>query len=147
MVELIRADKNGLLSKDINQLKRDLQDYYLREKLAKGCVSKQINLQARFPVNLPPSKLQKALSATGNPRKDRRLNILNGKIEGRFTKDESLPELRQIAGIIDGCHQNNRTNMAEAKIKIILQPDTHLESSDINRVIKRINHFVFLVFK
>jgi hypothetical protein len=40
LVELIRADKNGLLSKDINQLKRDLQDYYLREKLAKGCVSK-----------------------------------------------------------------------------------------------------------
>ena len=37
--------------------------------------------------------------------------------------------------------------MAETKIKIILQPDTHLENSDINRVIKRINHFVFLVFK
>jgi hypothetical protein len=44
-VELLRADKNGLLTKDINQLKRDLQDFYLREKLAKGCVSKQINLQ------------------------------------------------------------------------------------------------------
>lgn len=37
--------------------------------------------------------------------------------------------------------------MAEAKIKINLKPYTHLENSDINRVIKRINHFVFLVFK
>jgi hypothetical protein len=40
LIELIKADKNGLLSKDINQLKRDLQDYYLRERLSKGCVTK-----------------------------------------------------------------------------------------------------------
>jgi hypothetical protein len=48
------------------------------------------------------------------------MNIINGKIDSRFQKDDSYPELRQIAGIIDGCHQNNRANMAEAKIKILL---------------------------
>lgn len=37
--------------------------------------------------------------------------------------------------------------MAETKIKVLLQPYTHLENSEINRVIKHINHFVFLVFK
>jgi hypothetical protein len=37
--------------------------------------------------------------------------------------------------------------MADTKIKVLLQPYTHLENSEINRVIKHINHFVFLVFK
>jgi hypothetical protein len=37
---MIKADKYGLLTNDVSQLKKDLQEYYLLEKLAKGCVSK-----------------------------------------------------------------------------------------------------------
>jgi len=62
-------------------------------------------------------------------------------------REESFSELKQLSGIIDGCHQNNHANMADTKIKVLLQPYTHLENSEINRVIKHINHFVFLVFK
>lgn len=47
--EMVKADRQGLLTNDLNQLKKDLQEYYLKEKLAKGCVSKQINLQTRYP--------------------------------------------------------------------------------------------------
>ncbi len=37
--------------------------------------------------------------------------------------------------------------MADTKIKVVLQPYNHLDSTEINKVIKRINQFVFLVFK
>lgn len=37
--------------------------------------------------------------------------------------------------------------MAETKIKVLLQPYHHLDTTEINKVIKRINQFVFLVFK
>jgi hypothetical protein len=61
--------------------------------------------------------------------------------------EDSTTEIKLVSGIIDGCHQNNHANMALTKIKVNLEPLTHLENSDINKVIKRINHFVFLVFK
>jgi hypothetical protein len=48
LVDMIKADKFGLLTNDVNQLKKDLQEYYLLEKLAKGCISKQMPLQSRY---------------------------------------------------------------------------------------------------
>jgi hypothetical protein len=56
LLEMIKADRYGLLTNDISQLKKDLQEYYLQEKLARGCVSKQMNLQVRYPINMSPNK-------------------------------------------------------------------------------------------
>jgi hypothetical protein len=57
LLEMVKADKFGLLTNDIAQLKKDLQEYYLREKLGTGCcISKQMNLYSRYPANLSPSK-------------------------------------------------------------------------------------------
>lgn len=54
---MVKADKFGLLTNDIAQLKKDLQEYYLREKLGGGCcISKQMNLYSRYPAHLSPSK-------------------------------------------------------------------------------------------
>ena len=141
--EMVKADKFGLLTNDISKLKRELQDYYLREKLGNGCISKQMNLQTRYPVNMTPTKLIKPIAlATSNQKYEKKVALIN-KLK---PKDESYSEQR-LNGIVDGCFQNNHANMAETKIKIILLPYTHLENSDINRVIRKINHFVVLVFK
>ncbi len=138
LVDMIRADRHGLVTNDVNQLKKDLQEYYLLEKLAKGCISKQMPLQVRY--QMPNTvKIQKSLTATGNVRKERKPMTFMNPVPTKLQKDDSFSELNQISGIIDGCHQNNHANMAETKIKIILHPYNHLENSEINRVIKHIN--------
>lgn len=114
-----------------------------------------MNLYSRYPANLSPSKAstepptsvtpdmayRQVLSTSGTKKK--RNPQLITKLS---SKDESSAELR-VNGIVDGCYQNNHSNLPQAKIKILLAPYTHLENAEINRVIRRINHFVILVFK
>ena len=115
-----------------------------------------MNLYSRYPANLSPSKpsteppasvtpdlaYRQVLSTSGTKKKRNPQLIMKLST----TKDESSAELR-VNGIVDGCYQNNHSNLPQSKIKILLAPYTHLENAEINRVIRRINHFVILVFK
>lgn len=39
-MEMLKNEKLGLLTNNVDQLKKELQEYYIREKLARGCISK-----------------------------------------------------------------------------------------------------------
>ena len=96
-IEMLNADKCGLLTNDVSQLKKDLQEFYLYDKLAKGCVSKQMCLQTRYQFNPSPLKKQKSLMAQTNVKKERKVNTF-------FAKEESCSEFKLFSNIIDGCH-------------------------------------------